>query len=121
MQRDERVQRHRLGRRARAAAGQHVDEIEEPERVERAEAAATTSAGSQQRQRDRDEPAPAAGAVDARGVVERRVDALQAGEQQDRDERRRLPDVGGDHRHPCGERMDEPVERVRRASRSSGT
>ena len=47
-----------------------------------------------QRQRDRHEAAQGAGAVDPRGLVQRGVDALQAGEQQNRDERRRLPDVG---------------------------
>ena len=55
-----------------------------------------------------DERCQRTGAVDARGLVERRVDVLQAGEQQQRDERRRLPDVGEDDRHPGEMRVVEP-------------
>ena len=67
---------------------------------------------------------PRAGAVDPRGLVERPLDVLQAGEQQQRHERRRLPHVGEDDRNPCGHRIREPdrrfaISRCRRARHSS--
>ena len=102
-QRAERVERDRLGGGARAAAGQDVHQVEDAERVERAEEKRDQQRRPEQRQRDVDELPPAARRRRLGRLVERLVDVLQAGEQQERDERRRLPDVGQDERHPRGD------------------
>ena len=111
-QRVEGVERDRLGGRARAAAGHHVDQVEHAEGVERAEDERDENRRLEQRQRHVPELPPGGGAVDARRLVERGVDVLQPGEQQQRDERRGLPDVGEDHRHPGEVGSDEPDRRL---------
>src|SRR5262249_39252292 len=63
---------------------------------------------AEERQRDAGEAPPRAGAVDARCLVDRRVDGLEARQEEERGERRRLPHVGEDDRHPRGGRAGEP-------------
>ena len=53
---------------------------------------------------------PARRAVDRRGLVVRRRDRLQPGEQRDRDERDAAPDVRRDHRQPCMPRDAEKID-----------
>ena len=51
------------------------------------------------------------GAVDVGRLVQRAIDVLQPGEQQERDKRRRLPHVGEHQRNPGRERVGEPRRR----------
>ena len=118
-QRAERVQRDRLGGRARAAAGHHVDDVEDAEGVERAEEERHEQRRPEQRQRDLDELPPRPGAVDVGRLVQRPIDVLQSGEQQQRDERRRLPDVGEDRAEPRPRRRRRTTSAAPAPSRAS--
>src|SRR5579872_6440611 len=68
-QRAEGVERDRLGRGAWATAGEHVDQVEDAERVERAKRQGDHDGGPEERQRDLDELVPGLGAVNAGGIV----------------------------------------------------
>ena len=64
--------------------------------------------GSEQRQGHVAELAPRRGAIDPRGLIEGRIDALQPGQEQQRHEGRLLPGVGQDDRHPRLEVVGQP-------------
>ena len=86
----------RQRRRAVLPAGEHVRQVEDPQRVERPEDQRDEDRRHEQRQRDPREALPRGGAVDLRRLVDLAGDHLQAREDQQRHERRRLPDVGED-------------------------
>ena len=83
--------RHRVG--VVGAAGDDERGVVDPERVERAEQHRDHQRGPDQRQRDLDEALPRARAVHLRGLVEVVRHERQAAQQQQGDERRRLPDL----------------------------
>ena len=87
--------RHRLGV-VRAARLDDVDRVEDPERVERAEQQRDEDRRLHQRQRDPEEALHRAGAVDLGRLVQLVGHEREAGEQQQRHERRGLPDLGQD-------------------------
>ena len=99
--------RDRLG--AVGALVEDVDRVEDPERVERAEQQRDEDRRLHQRQRDPREPLPGAGAVHLRRVEQFIGHERQAGQQQQRHERRVLPDLGDDDRHVGAERVTERV------------
>ena len=94
----------------RAAARQHVDQLEVGEREQHREGHHDRDDRRQQRQRHVAELLPRRRAVEARRLVVRRRDRLQSGEQRDRDERHAAPDVGGDGREARIPRIAEEVD-----------
>ena len=82
----------------RAAAGQDVRQVVDAQRVQGAEQDGDHQRRLHQRQRDQPEPLPGGGAVDLGRLVDLGGDHLQPGEDQQRHERRGLPDVGDDDR-----------------------
>ena len=92
----------------RATAGHDRRQVVHAEHVERAEQQRHHQRRLDQRQRDRGEPLPGAGAVDLGRLVDLGRDQLETGEDQQRHERRRLPDVGDDDRRPGRPLVAEP-------------
>src|SRR5580704_5670503 len=79
-----------------AALGEDVDVVENPERVQGPEQQGDQDRRLHQRQRDLREALPGRGAVHLRGLLQVFRDQRQAGQQQQRHERRGLPDLGDD-------------------------
>ena len=111
--------RHQVGGVHRAAAGQHVDELEVGEGEEHREGHHHRDDRREQRQGDPPEALPRGGAVERRRLVQRLRDGLQPGEERDRDEGHAAPDVGGDHRPAGVPRLAEEVDRLRRSGPTS--
>src|SRR5690242_8429324 len=78
------------------AQGQDVDVVENPERVQGPEQQGDQDRRLHQRQRDLREALPARGAVHLRGLLQVFGHQRQPGQQQQRHERRGLPDLGDD-------------------------
>ena len=99
-----------MGRVERAAARDHVDQLEVGEGEEHRKGHDDGDDRRQERQRDVAELLPARRAVDRRGFVVGRRDRLQSGEQGDGDEGHAAPDVGGDHRQARVPRLAEEID-----------
>ena len=106
----ERERGHQVRRVERAAARQHVDQLEVGEREQHRERHHHGDDRRQQRQRDVAELLPRRRAVEAGGFVVRRRDRLQAREQRDRDERHAAPDVRGDRGEARVPRLAEEID-----------
>ena len=85
------VDGHRL--RVHTGAEEHVEDVEDAQRIERAEDERDEDRGNEQRERDPPELMPLARPVDVRRLVQLVWDHLKPCEQEQGDERRRLPDV----------------------------
>jgi hypothetical protein len=107
-QRAERVHGNRLGRGPRASARHDEHHVEHAEGIEPSKQGRHEQRRLEQGQRDVDELLPRSGAIDVGRFVQRSIDVLQAGKQQQRDKRGGLPDVGEHQRHPRGEFVGEP-------------
>src|SRR3981081_3163532 len=71
------VERDRLGRRTRSAAGEHVDEIEDPESVERSEDQSHENRRLEERERDVPQLPPCVGAIDRGSLGKTEIDGLE--------------------------------------------
>ena len=100
-------------------AGQHVDHVEDAQRVERAEDHRDHQRRADQRQGHLEEHVHRVDAVDPRRLVDLARQHLQRRQDQQRHERRRLPDVDGDHRRPCdGAGIGGPGDAAGRSGRA---
>ena len=106
----ERQRRHEVRGVERAAARQHVDQLEIGEGEQHRERHHHRDDRREQRQRHEAEALPGRGAVERRRLVERRRDGLQPREQADGDERHAAPDVGGDDRRAARPRLAEEID-----------
>ena len=106
------VERQRLGRAARAALGEDVDQVEEAEGLDRPEHHRDQQQRPHQRERDPAELEPLRGAVDLRRLVEVLRHRGQAGERDQHDERRPLPGVDDDQRQQREPLLREPLDAV---------
>jgi hypothetical protein len=104
------IDRH--GHRVARIGRQHVDQVEHPQRVERAEDHRDHDRRPDQRQRDLEEHPHRMDAVTLGGFVAVRGQHLQAGEDQQRHERRCLPDIDHDHRPHGGIGVCCPGDRL---------
>ena len=98
------VDRHRVRRVHRAAAGHHPHEVEELQRADDAQEDRDADGRAEQRERHVAEHLPAGRAVDDRGLFQLARDLLQAGEVEDHVEAEVLPGDGHEHRveHDAG-------------------
>ena len=110
---EERVQRQRLRRGARAAAGHHQDQVERVRHPDHAQQQRGGDDAGEPGQRDVAELPRRARAVDRGGFVEFAGDRLQAGQQRHGEERKPLPHHGKDHAGHRGARLRQPRHRVR--------
>ena len=104
-----RIDRHR--RRVLVVAGQHIDHVEDAQRVEAAEDHGDEQRRADERQRDLEEHLYGMHAVDPRRLVDLARQGLQGGQDQQRHEGRRLPDIDGDDGDHGERRIGEPGER----------
>ena len=101
-----------LGRRARTALGQDEDLVEGADRIDRAQHHGDEQHGPQQRQRVVEEGLPAAGPVDP-GRLERILrHGLQAGEDDEEEQRGPFPDIDHDQGQEGGHRLGQHMGRV---------
>ena len=105
-----RIDRHRHGRLV--VAGHHVDQVEDAQRVEAAEDHRHHQRRPDQRQGDLPEHPERVDAVDPGRLVDIGRQHLQAGQDQQRHERRGLPDVDDDHRGQRGVGRGGPGDRL---------
>ena len=101
---------HQMGRVHRPAARDGVDQLEVGEGEDDRERHHDRQDRQQQREGDVAEALPRRRTVQQGGLVERRRDGLQAGEERDRDERDAAPDVGGNRRQARQPRVAQEVD-----------
>ena len=106
------VDREQLGRLARPAMRQHEHLVEGAERLDGSQHDRHGKHRAQHRQRVVDEDAPGAGAVDARRLERLDRQRLQAGEQDQEDQRRPFPDVERDEAEEGRKRLAEDLHRA---------
>ena len=102
------VDADRLGRVVRPAAGQAVDDVEDPEEVDGAPHHGHEDDRPQERQGDVPEDLPGGGAVHAGRLARLLGDAGQAGQHQQGHEGGRVPDVDDDERPQCQAGVAQP-------------
>ena len=90
---------------ARAAAGEHVDQVKDGYRDHRLVDQYDQHGRLEQRQDHIAKPLPGAGPVDGRGIHDIRGDDLQAGEEEDGRQRKLPPDM----RHDDGAQGELPA------------
>jgi len=99
----------RFGRRAWTAPRQHVDRVEEPERIHQPDDQDEQDERPERRDNDVIQQLPAAGPVDAPGIDQVLIHRLKPGIEHQDHERRELPRIGNDHRELGPSRIAEPV------------